>query len=74
MMRQPLFSLIIYRHPTGLSSDEVNVFILPNPSSRTMALGSTQPLTEISIGNLLGGGEGWPVCKADVTAVCEPTV
>jgi hypothetical protein len=25
---------------------------LPNPSSRTMALGSTQPLTEMSTGNL----------------------
>jgi hypothetical protein len=30
-------------------------FNLPNPSSRTMALGSTQPLTEMSSKNLLGG-------------------
>jgi hypothetical protein len=29
--------------------DEVDFFSLPNPSSRTMALGSTQPLTEIII-------------------------
>jgi hypothetical protein len=28
--------------------DEVNFFKLLNPSSRTMALGSTQPLTEMS--------------------------
>jgi hypothetical protein len=27
----------------------------PNPSSRTMALGSTQPLTEMSTRNLPGG-------------------
>jgi hypothetical protein len=33
-------------------------FNLPNPSSRTMALGSTQPLREISTRNLPGGGGG----------------
>jgi hypothetical protein len=31
-------------------------FNLPNPSSRTMALGSTQPLTEMSTRNLPGSG------------------
>jgi hypothetical protein len=30
-------------------------FNLPNPSSRTMALESTQPLTEMSTRNILGG-------------------
>jgi hypothetical protein len=35
--------------------DEVDNFNLPNPSSRTMALGSTQPLTEMSTRNLPGG-------------------
>jgi hypothetical protein len=30
-------------------------FNLPNPSSHTMALGSTQPLTEMSTRNLPGG-------------------
>jgi hypothetical protein len=39
----------------GSSPDEVNFFNLPNPSSRNMALESTQPLTEISTRNLLGG-------------------
>jgi hypothetical protein len=39
----------------GSGRDEVDLFNLPNPSSRTMALGSTQPLTEMSIRNLLGG-------------------
>jgi hypothetical protein len=46
----------------------------PNSSSRTMALGSTQPLTEMSAGNLPGGKE-WPACKADnLTTICEPVV
>jgi hypothetical protein len=34
-------------------------FNLPNPSSRTMALVSTQPLTEMSTRNIPGGKE-WP--------------
>jgi hypothetical protein len=39
--------------------DEVNFFNLPNPSSRTMSLGSTQPLTEMSTRNL-PGCKKWP--------------
>jgi hypothetical protein len=39
----------------GLSHNEVDFFNLPNPSSHTMALGSTQPLTEMSTRNLPGG-------------------
>jgi hypothetical protein len=46
-----------------------------------MALGLTQPLTEMSTRNLpgggggRGGGKGWPACKADdLTAICEPIV
>jgi hypothetical protein len=39
-----------------------------------MALGSTQPLTEMSTRNLRGGKE-WPERKADnLTAICEPIV
>jgi hypothetical protein len=39
-----------------------------------MALGSTQPLTEMSISNL-PGGKGRPARKIDnVTAICEPIV
>jgi hypothetical protein len=39
----------------GSIPDEViGFFNLPNPSSRTMVLGSTQPLTEMSTRNLLG--------------------
>jgi hypothetical protein len=37
-----------------------------------MALGSTQPLTEMSTRNI-SGGEGRPARKADnLTAICEP--
>jgi hypothetical protein len=54
--------------------DEVDFFNLPKPSSRTMALGSTQPLTEMSTRNI-PGGKGWPAHKADnLTTICEPTV
>jgi hypothetical protein len=49
--------------------DEVITF-----SSCTLALGSTQPLKEMSTRNL-PGGKGWPARKADnLTAICEPTV
>jgi hypothetical protein len=34
--------------------DDLDFFNLPNPSSRTMALGSTQPLTKISTRDLPG--------------------
>jgi hypothetical protein len=34
--------------------DELDFFNLPNPSRRTMALGSTQPSTEMSTRNLPG--------------------
>jgi hypothetical protein len=35
-------------------SEIIRFFNWPNPSSRTMTLGSTQPLTEMSNRNLLG--------------------
>jgi hypothetical protein len=39
----------------GSSPDEVDIFFnLPNPSIRTVTLGSTQPLTEMSTRNLSG--------------------
>jgi hypothetical protein len=43
------------RKVAGSSPDEViGFFNCPNPSSRIMALGSTQPPTEMSIRNILG--------------------
>jgi hypothetical protein len=54
--------------------DEVDFFNLPNPSSRTMALESTKPLTEMSTW-YIPGGIGRPARKADnLTAICEPIV
>jgi hypothetical protein len=56
---------------TGRSRVRVPFVNLPTPSCRTMALGSTQPLTEVSTMNL-PGGKGRPVPKADnLTAICE---
>jgi hypothetical protein len=54
--------------------DKVDFFNSPDPSSSTMALGSTQPLKKMSTRNL-PGGKGRPVHKADnLTAICEPIV
>jgi hypothetical protein len=63
------------RKIAGSNPDEVIGFLnWPNPSSRTMALGSTQSLTEMSTTNL-PGGKGRPGRKADnLTAICEPIV
>jgi hypothetical protein len=59
----------------GSIPDEVFGFCnSPNPSSRNMAVGSTQPLTEMSTRNL-PGGKRRPAYEADnLTAICEPTV
>jgi hypothetical protein len=49
-------------------------FNLPNPSNVTVALVSTQSLTEMSTRNLRGG-KGRPARRADnLTAICEPSV
>jgi hypothetical protein len=59
----------------GLIPDEViGFFNWPNPSSRTMALVSTQPLTEMGTRNLPGSKER-PASEADnLTAICEQIV
>jgi hypothetical protein len=62
------------RKVASSSPNEVDFLNLSNPSSRIMALGSTQPLTEMSTRNL-PGGKGRPARKADnLTAICVPTV
>jgi hypothetical protein len=46
---------LCYKKVAGSIADEVTRFFnLPNPSSRTMALGSTQSRTEMSTRNLPG--------------------
>jgi hypothetical protein len=63
------------RKAAGSIPDEViGFFNWPNPSSRTMAMGSTQPLTEMSTKNL-PGGKGRPARKAEnLTDICQPIV
>jgi hypothetical protein len=51
--------------------DEVDFCNLPNPSSRTMALGSTQPLTEMSTRNLPGGKSGRVGLTTSPPSVCR---
>jgi hypothetical protein len=54
--------------------DQVDFFNLLNPSSHTMALGSTEPLREMSIRNLPGGKKR-PAHRADnFAAIYEPNV
>jgi hypothetical protein len=58
----------------GRYDEVIEFFSLPNPSRRTMALGSTKPLTEMSTRNL-PVGKGRPARKADnLTTMSEPTV
>jgi hypothetical protein len=59
----------------GLSPDEViGFFDLPNPSSRTVTLRSTQPRTEMSTTNITAG-KGRRSREADnLAAICEPIV
>jgi hypothetical protein len=52
--------------------DEVDFFNLPNPSSLTMPLGSTQPLTEMCTRNLPGGKKR-PARRADNLAAMYET-
>jgi hypothetical protein len=60
------------RSPVGVS-DEVEFFNSPNPSSRNMTLGYTQPLKEMSTRNL--PGDKRPARMADnLTAICEQNV
>jgi hypothetical protein len=63
------------RNVVGLFSDEViGFFIWHSPSSRSMALDSSQPVTEMSTRNL-PRSKGWQGHKADnLTTICESIV
>jgi hypothetical protein len=54
--------------------DEVDFFNLPNPSRRTMALGSTKPLTEMSTRNFPGVKKRSARRVDSHAAICEPNV
>jgi hypothetical protein len=60
----------------GSILDEVTGFLnCLNPSSRSMALGSTQPLTNEYHESNLPGGKGLPPRKVDnLAAICESVV
>jgi hypothetical protein len=73
-----ILSIKEWYKPEGRGFDSrghwISFFNWPNPSSRNMALGSTQLLTEMSTSNL-PGGKVRPVRKVDnLTAICEPIV
>jgi hypothetical protein len=55
----------------------VEIYRVPEKSVnwllKCMALGSTQPLTEMSTRNL-PGSKGQPARGADITGICEPIV
>jgi hypothetical protein len=60
------------RSPFRVPDEEDLFFNLPNPSSRTMALGSTQLLKKATTTN---EGKWPPARKADsLTAICEPII
>jgi hypothetical protein len=50
----------------SISYEVIAFFNLPNPYSRTVALRSTQPLTETATKNLLEG-KAWRAHNADLT-------
>jgi hypothetical protein len=58
----------------GSSPDEVDFFNLPNPSSRTMAMGSTQPLAEMSTKNHPEGKQRQARRVGSLAVICEPNV
>jgi hypothetical protein len=55
----------------SIPEEVTGILNCPNPCSRTMTLGSTQPLIEISTRNL-PWGKGRPARKADIIPICEP--
>jgi hypothetical protein len=58
----------------SIPDEATGILNWPNPSSRTIALGSTEPLTEMSTRNF-PGFKGRPARKAvNLTAICEPIV
>jgi hypothetical protein len=62
------------RKVAGSGPDYLVFFNVPNLSSHTIALGSTQPLTEMSTRNILGGKRR-PARKADkFIPNCEPII
>jgi hypothetical protein len=54
--------------------NEVDFFSLPNPSSRTMAVVLTQPLTKMSTRNLSGCNKQPALRTDNLASIYEPNV
>jgi hypothetical protein len=61
------------RSPVRVAEEE-NISNLPNPSSRTMTLGSTQPLTEMSTRNFPGAKKRLARRADNLAAIYERNV
>jgi hypothetical protein len=62
------------RSRVGFPMKSLDFFNRLNPPSRTMALGSTQSLTELNTRNV-PGDKGRPARKTDkLSTICEPIV
>jgi hypothetical protein len=59
---------------SSIPDEVIGFFNCPNPSSRIMALGSTQPLTEMSTSDLPGGKRRPARGPDNLIAICEPIV
>jgi hypothetical protein len=69
-----IYHYYLTNRDSSVGMRSLDIFNWTNPFSRIMALGSTQPLTEMSTRNL-PGGKGRPARKADnLTAICEPII
>jgi hypothetical protein len=65
---------IMLQVAVSVLDEVVGFYNWPNPSSHSMAPGSTQTLTNVSTINL-PGGKGWPAHKANnLTTICESIV
>jgi hypothetical protein len=69
-----MYSLTSRKVAGSIPNEVIGFFNWPNPSTRTVALGSTQPLTEMSTRNLPGGKRLAAHKAENVTAICEPIV
>jgi hypothetical protein len=61
------------RSPVRVPNEE-DFFNLPNPSSRTMALGSTQPLTKMSTRKFRGDKKRQVLGADNLAAIYEPNI
>jgi hypothetical protein len=69
-----IFTHLIRKVEGSIPDEVIEFFSWPTPSSRSVALGSTQPLTEMGTRNL-PGGKGRPARKADnLTVIYGPIV